>query len=97
MLSALAGLGGSLYKFAFDLRLLQSPPIGEWAEPFAARQVGSSAMPFKRNPINAENMDSLARCWPRCRASPGTTPRTACWSARWTTRPTGAACCRRRS
>jgi adenylosuccinate lyase len=61
VLSALAGLGQSLYKFAFDLRVLQSPPIGEWAEPFGARQVGSSAMPFKRNPINAENMDSLAR------------------------------------
>jgi adenylosuccinate lyase len=49
------------YKFAFDLRLLQSPPIGEWAEPFGKRQIGSSAMPFKRNPINAENIDSLAR------------------------------------
>jgi adenylosuccinate lyase len=61
VLSVLAGLGASLYKFAFDLRLLQSPPIGEWAEPFAAGQVGSSAMPFKRNPIHAENMDSLAR------------------------------------
>jgi adenylosuccinate lyase len=61
VLSALAGLGGSLYKFAFDLRLLQSPPVGEWAEPFASGQVGSSAMPFKRNPISAENMDSLAR------------------------------------
>jgi adenylosuccinate lyase len=61
VLSALAGLGGSLYKFAFDLRILQSPPIGEWAEPFGARQVGSSAMPFKRNPIHSENMDSLAR------------------------------------
>lgn len=61
MLSALAGLGQSLYKFAFDLRVLQSPPIGEWAEPFGTRQVGSSAMPFKRNPINAENVDSLAR------------------------------------
>ena len=61
VLSALAGLGASLYKFAFDLRVLQSPPIGEWAEPFATRQVGSSAMPFKRNPIHAENMDSLAR------------------------------------
>lgn len=61
VLSALAGLGGSLYKFAFDLRVLQSPPIGEWAEPFGSRQVGSSAMPFKRNPIHAENMDSLAR------------------------------------
>ncbi|MCS7221025.1 MAG: adenylosuccinate lyase [Anaerolineae bacterium] len=61
VLSALAGLGQSLYKFAFDLRVLQSPPVGEWAEPFGARQVGSSAMPFKRNPINAENMNSLAR------------------------------------
>jgi adenylosuccinate lyase len=61
VLSALAGLGQTLYKFAFDLRLLQSPPIGEWAEPFRAGQVGSSAMPFKRNPIHAENIDSLAR------------------------------------
>ncbi|OIO88037.1 MAG: adenylosuccinate lyase [Anaerolineae bacterium CG2_30_64_16] len=61
VLAALAGLGGSLYKFAFDLRVLQSPPIGEWAEPFGSQQVGSSAMPFKRNPVNAENIDSLAR------------------------------------
>ena len=61
VLNALAGLAQSLYKFAFDLRLLQSPPIGEWAEPFRAQQVGSSAMPFKRNPINAEKMGSLAR------------------------------------
>ncbi len=61
VLNALAGLAGSFYKFAFDLRLLQSPPMGEWAEPFGRKQVGSSAMPFKRNPVNAENMDSLAR------------------------------------
>ncbi len=61
VLSGLAGLAGSVYKFAFDLRLLQSPMFGEWSEPFGARQVGSSAMPFKRNPVNAENMDSLAR------------------------------------
>jgi len=61
VLSALAGLGASLYKFAFDLRLLQSPSIGEMAEPFGEFQVGSSAMPFKRNPINAEKIDSLAR------------------------------------
>ncbi|NMC55454.1 MAG: adenylosuccinate lyase [Chloroflexi bacterium] len=61
VISALAGLGGSVYKLAFDLRLLQSPPIGELSEPFAKKQVGSSAMPFKRNPINAEKMDSLAR------------------------------------
>ncbi|MBI3764631.1 MAG: adenylosuccinate lyase, partial [Chloroflexi bacterium] len=60
-LNALAGPAGTLYKFAFDLRFLQSPPIGEWAEPFGAKQVGSSAMPFKRNPIDAEKIDSLAR------------------------------------
>lgn len=61
VIAALAALGQSLYKFAFDLRLLQSPPIGELAEPFGAKQVGSSAMPFKRNPIRAEKIDSLAR------------------------------------
>ncbi len=61
IVNALAGLAMTLYKFAFDLRLLQSPPFGEWSEPFGSKQVGSSAMPFKRNPINAENMDSLAR------------------------------------
>ncbi len=61
LLNALAGLAQSLYRFAFDLRILQSPLFGELAEPFAARQVGSSAMPFKRNPITAEKIDSLAR------------------------------------
>jgi len=61
VLNALSGLCASLHKFAFDLRILQSPPIGEWSEPFGAKQVGSSAMPFKRNPITAENIDSLTR------------------------------------
>ena len=61
LLTVLAGLAVSLYRFAFDLRFLQSPPIGEWSEPFGAQQVGSSAMPFKRNPVNAETVDSLAR------------------------------------
>lgn len=61
VLNALAGLCASLHKFAFDLRILQSPPFGEWSEPFGAKQVGSSAMPFKRNPIAAENIDSLTR------------------------------------
>ncbi len=61
VISALAGLGASLYKFAFDLRLLQSPPLGELSEPFGKKQVGSSAMPFKRNPVNAEKIDSLGR------------------------------------
>lgn len=61
LLSALAGIAATAYKFAFDLRLLQSPLSGEIGEPFASRQVGSSAMPFKRNPILAEKIDSLAR------------------------------------
>ncbi|RMG76771.1 MAG: adenylosuccinate lyase [Chloroflexi bacterium] len=61
VINGLAGLAMTIYRMAFDLRLLQSPPFGEWAEPFGSKQVGSSAMPFKRNPINAENLDSLAR------------------------------------
>lgn len=61
LLSGLAALAQSLYRFAADLRLLQAPTLGEWAEPFGAHQVGSSAMPFKRNPIIAENMCSMAR------------------------------------
>jgi adenylosuccinate lyase len=61
VLNVLAGLAASLYRLAFDIRLLQSPAIGEWSEPFGKKQVGSSAMPFKRNPVHAENIDSLAR------------------------------------
>jgi len=61
ILNLLAGIALSLYHMAFDIRLLQALMIGEWAEPFGRAQVGSSAMPFKRNPINAENIDSLAR------------------------------------
>lgn len=61
VLTTLTGMAQSLHRFGFDLRLLQSPAIGEWSEPFGKRQVGSSAMPFKRNPINAENICSLAR------------------------------------
>ena len=61
VVSALAGLGASLYKLSFDLRLLQSPAIGELSESFGEKQVGSSAMPFKRNPIRAEKVNSLAR------------------------------------
>ena len=59
--SAIAGLGASLHKMAFDIRILQSPPFGEISEEFSKNQVGSSAMPFKRNPINAEKINSLSR------------------------------------
>jgi adenylosuccinate lyase len=61
LISALASLAASLYKFAFDLRILQTPAIGELAEPFREKQVGSSAMPFKRNPVNAEKLNSIGR------------------------------------
>lgn len=60
-LALLASIGASLAKFAADVRILQSPGFGEWSEPFAKKQVGSSAMPFKKNPINAEKIGSLAR------------------------------------
>lgn len=60
-LCVLAGVAQSLAKFALDLRLLQSPVFGEMAEPFAKQQVGSSAMPFKRNPVSSESICSLAR------------------------------------
>jgi adenylosuccinate lyase len=64
LLAALAGLGASLSKFAADVRLLSSPGFGELAEPFGESQVGSSAMPFKRNPILSERIGSLARLLP---------------------------------
>lgn len=61
VLCLLAGIAQSVYKFSLDLRLLQSPAFGELAEPFGRQQVGSSAMPFKRNPVTSESICSLAR------------------------------------
>ncbi|OGK21732.1 adenylosuccinate lyase [Candidatus Roizmanbacteria bacterium RIFCSPHIGHO2_02_FULL_37_13b] len=57
----LASIASSIAKFAADLRILQTPAIGEWSEPFGKKQVGSSAMPFKKNPLNSEKICSLAR------------------------------------
>jgi adenylosuccinate lyase len=57
--TVLANISLSLHHFALDLQLLQSSAIAEIAEPRRKKQVGSSAMPFKQNPINAENIDSL--------------------------------------
>lgn len=64
LLSALAGVGASLSKFAADVRILASPGFGEIAEPFERTQVGSSVMPFKQNPILCERIGSLARLLP---------------------------------
>lgn len=58
---ALSNIAQSLHKFNFDLRIMQSPNFGEWSEPRSAKRVGSSAMPFKRNPDKAEKVCSLAR------------------------------------
>lgn len=61
VLSALSAIAASLAKLAGDIRILQMPAIGEWSEPFGKKQVGSSAMPFKKNPIDSEKICSLAR------------------------------------
>jgi adenylosuccinate lyase len=60
-LTAIAILGGSLERFATEIRNLQHTEIGEVMEPFKAGQKGSSAMPHKRNPILSERIAGLAR------------------------------------
>ena len=61
LLAAIAIVGGSLERFATEVRNLQHTEIGELQEPFKAGQKGSSAMPHKRNPILSERIAGLAR------------------------------------
>jgi adenylosuccinate lyase len=60
-LAAIAVSGGSLERFATEIRNLQHTEIGELQEPFRSGQTGSSAMPHKRNPIVSERISGLAR------------------------------------
>ncbi|MDD5308711.1 MAG: adenylosuccinate lyase [Deltaproteobacteria bacterium] len=56
---ALAGIGASAHQFGVNVRLLAG--LKELDEPFGKKQVGSSAMAYKRNPMRSERMCSLAR------------------------------------
>lgn len=59
ILATLSGIAQSASKFATDLRLLCH--LKEVEEPFEAKQIGSSAMPYKRNPMRCERICGLAR------------------------------------
>jgi adenylosuccinate lyase len=60
-LTTLAVAGGSIERFATEVRNLQHTEIGEVMEPFRVGQKGSSAMPHKRNPILSERLVGMAR------------------------------------
>ncbi len=59
VLAVVAGIAASAAKFSSDIRVLQA--FGEIEEPFESEQIGSSAMAYKRNPMRAERIASLAR------------------------------------
>ena len=57
--AVLSGIAQSASKFSNDLRILQN--FKEMEEPFEKSQIGSSAMPYKRNPMRSERVTSIAR------------------------------------
>ena len=59
VVSTLSGIAQSASKFSYDMRLLQN--FKEMEEPFEKSQIGSSAMPYKRNPMRSERVSSLSR------------------------------------
>ncbi len=59
VLNTLSGIAQSAMKFSGDMRILQN--FKEMEEPFEAHQIGSSAMPYKRNPMRCERITALAR------------------------------------
>ena len=59
VLNTLSGIAQSASKFATDLRLLSH--MKEIEEPFEKKQIGSSAMPYKRNPMRSERICALSR------------------------------------
>ena len=59
LLATLSGIAQSAYKFAGDIRILAN--FKEMEEPFEKNQIGSSAMPYKRNPMRCERICALAR------------------------------------
>ena len=59
IMNVLSGIAQSGWKFSNDMRLLAN--LKEMEEPFEKKQIGSSAMAYKRNPMRSERMSSLAR------------------------------------
>lgn len=71
VLDCLSGIAQSAHKFATDLRILAHRK--EMEEPFERNQIGSSAMPYKRNPMRSERICSLARFVISLQSSPAAT------------------------
>ncbi len=71
VLSVLCGIAQSAHKFSNDIRLLSH--LKEFDEPFESGQIGSSAMPYKRNPMRSERIASLSRYIISDMANPGFT------------------------